>query len=351
MSVTSRWIGLAALACGLTMAIPGAAEAAPLRAYGKATVQSVDGPGQLTIRAGKRTLAVRLYFIDLPRPGECGAAEATRALRGFVRRAHGTLRYELVQTYDGDPRPFARDADGRYPVAITYRSDLRELGADLIAADWARPGMPPAELAALRRTDADVSGEDLPGRRGDEEAPRARRGVWALCGGRLHLPLGQPVPATAPAPWSVDEHGITSAVGPITLSPTLAPESTLTLDHLAAAAPVELTRFALGCRAWAPALQIRVWIYSDDADCHGAPISAIRSAGPEPAAFSRGGAVGDLTSALPSRFPAFSPSTSTDGFLSGSGAPQWAWQTQVLAGRDRRISGVATYAAPPASDG
>ncbi|MDO9352267.1 MAG: hypothetical protein Q7T55_01140, partial [Solirubrobacteraceae bacterium] len=172
------------VAVALAFTAPGA-QSRPLRASGTAAVKSVDGPGQLTITVGRRALPVRLYSVDVPRPGECGAAETTAALSGFVRRAPRKIEYALASTKTG----LQRDASGRFVAILAYRGSRgwRDFGADLLRTGWGRDGdtTTGAESPPVRAS----LPEDARGASGGGAEPAGRVGVWARCGGRVHLPL------------------------------------------------------------------------------------------------------------------------------------------------------------------
>ncbi len=344
-----RWkISTATLALAASLALPGGAEAAWPPSWSKATVKSVDGPGILTLDHKGRDLPIRLFFIDTPRTGECGAAQATSALNGFVRRAPRQVRFAIAHRLE--PRAQAQDADGRYLAMVTYtvRGKPRGFGSDLLRAEWARAGEP-ATVDGARVGTADLTD----GEHGHDEPvlpaePRARRGVWALCGGRLHLPIGETPGASAPAAWSVSEQGIASAVGPLALSPSLTPTGSLTFRQLSTIAPTEFARWPGGCRAWVPSLQIRSWAYVDEGKpCGDAVVSALSTVGPEAASLTRGGAVGTPAASLKAYFPLLAP---TDGSLywrlSGPGRRVWAWQAEAEVDRAGTLKRLAAYASP-----
>lgn len=341
-------VGLAMGLLTLTVGPVGSqARAAGPPSSGSAEVRSVDGPGRLTLERNGKAIPVRLFFTDTPQDGECGAKEATAALRGFVRRAPRRVRYVIAERRTGD---LARDTDGRYLAQVTYsvRDRDRGFGSDLMRADWARLGESALVNGGSSRDAELVEAND----NGTEEPltfePRARRGVWARCGGHLHLGAGEPVPPSSAAPWAVDANGVASAVGPITLSPTLTPATTMTLRDLAALSAAELTRADDGCRAWFPSLQIRAFaVVARSTPCGDGAVSAVSTVGPDRAAFTRGGGVGSPIADLRSIFPLLVPSARFTAWrLSGPSARPWAWQTSGEFDQEQRIQRLVAYASP-----
>ncbi|MDO9356940.1 MAG: hypothetical protein Q7T55_24800 [Solirubrobacteraceae bacterium] len=101
--------------------------------YGNATITSVDGPGRLTLRTTGGPLKVRLWMVDTPEPGECGAEESTAALQRLTKGRRARVRYGM----------WRRRADGEGRVAAFVgprRADFTKdsLSRDLIATEWAR---------------------------------------------------------------------------------------------------------------------------------------------------------------------------------------------------------------------
>lgn len=331
----------ALLSCALPTATAHAA-GAPSDA-GTATVRSVDGPTQLTITTRDRALRIRLVGIDAPRAGECGAPEATAALRGFVRRAPGRFRYDLAWS---DPRRHAKDPDGRYLATMRYRNWQRDLALDLVGAGWARSGERgaadnPGARSALAGNFDEFEANDITG------APRRHTGLWATCGGFAHLPAAAHVPATAPVPWTIDRNGIASAVGPFTMNPSLRPDEGLTISDVARVTPIEITRFFGGCRIWAPALQLRFWSYGAAPNCGDAPVTSVRTTGPDAARNADGSILGIPANGLTTSFPLLQPQADERRWpLSGPDRHQWAWQTVADVDQAGRLSGLTTFAAP-----
>lgn len=198
---------LAALAPALAMACAAPAKAAALRRAGAATLVSVDGPARLTVKTKSGRVRIRLYAIDTPQAGECGAAESVAALKTLATRGKSRFRYELLDRARGG---FERDAEGRYLGFLAPPGEdgfFSGLGQDLVATEWAGDGeaIGPAQRVVAR--DFQVGGAGAGG-----GPPRSPRGVWATCGGRMHLPAGEPVPAHAPAPWTITADGVTEAI-------------------------------------------------------------------------------------------------------------------------------------------
>lgn len=332
------------VSASVALTTPSTSHAAQPAAYGRATVTSIDGPGRMTIRARSRRIPVRLFFVDVPQSGECGAPQSTAALRRSVARAPRNLDYELAELGSGQ---LARDADGRYLATLSYRHGIRNFASDLINADWGRAGEP----ATLDEPAGDLRRLEVApdwATRALIDTPRARRGIWALCGGRLHLPAGAAIPTSAAAVWAVDARGITTAVGSLPLPATLTPEGALTLRDVASAWNAEVTRWPGGCRVWFPQLQVRVWVDSDAGPCDQSYVAAIRTTGPDQASLSRGGVgVGAPVANLSPLFPLVGATQSgPTRTLSGPGCPQWAWQTEALISSAGRVDGLATYASP-----
>lgn len=351
----SALLGLATLVLGGEPA-----GAKPLATSGNgAVVTSVDGAAELTVKIGRRTLPARLWLIDTPRAGECGAAQAKAALAGFVRRAPRRLTYNLVV----DQKLVAqRDPDGRYLIALGYpvRRTMRSLGNDLVRAAWARFGgsttldaaAPTARVGlAVRGAGDDVEGYEEDGT--SLFGPTGpRRGMWATCGGRLHLPAGEPVPATSAATWEVNRFGVTERIGALALPATQTPESSLTIRRLSELVPVELTGGSFGpCVAWVPSLQVQAWTFDEgapSASCGEATVHLILTSGPDPASLSLGGGVGQPRVATTRAYPQSLIDAGKSDFdflwLPGPGH-EWSWQTGVSLGKGRGTD-LLTYASP-----
>lgn len=334
---------LLGLAIASTFGFVPSADARPaLRPLGAAKVRSVDGPGQLTLTTRSGPIRIRLASIDAPRAGECGASEVTAALRGFVKRAGRGFRYELSPIGGGT---LLRDPDGRYLATVHYRGWRRDLATDLIRAEWARPGeRAAADNPATRVPQAlDWNGDGVD----VVAAPRPWRGLWATCGGLAHLPAGETVPPTHPVPWTINASGITTAVGPITLNPSLQPADAMTVADISAIARIERTRHFDGCRIWAPSLQLRFWTYGSGPDCGDGVITSVRSLGPDAARNPDGHILGEDAQRLTATFPLLVPERAERIWpLSGPGFPQWAWQTDAELDNARRLRGLVTYASP-----
>ncbi len=346
LHLRSAVAGLAALLAILAgLAWPMPASAKPLRQDGTAAVKSVDGPALLTIAVGNRTLPVHLYGADTPNPGECGAAQARAALEGFVRRAPKRLTYNLRAAQG---RKLTRDSAGRLWVNLGYRvrGRHRTLSNDLARAGWARAGVPTTLDAPTPEQDSFSSAAVEPEGVGDASSSRPpTTGVAATCGGRFHLPLGEPVVPSAPAVWTISERGVTTAIGAIALSPVLTPTTTLTLGKLAEIAPVELVVWFTPCLAYLPTLQVTAFSSSKTGPCRAAEVAGFFSDGR--ASTTRGLKVGDPDSAVQQSFPLFEPDREAfGGFLSGPGNQQWAWQAGIDIGDDDQVESFFTYALP-----
>lgn len=332
-----------------------AADAAP-RAYGAATVVSVDGPTSLTIenRKGQR-IPLRLIGIDAPRAGECGAAETQAALQGIVGRKLRDLRYSLRFATRKD---LERDADGRYVGSLTYYRprdyDDSEVAARLVDAGWARSGLPATlDSPTPRHLWTAVEADEDPGALRDRQGRPV--GVWARCGGRLHAPADQPVPATAAVPWTTTDRGITTAIGGVKLPSVMSPEATLTLRGLAAAAPdLEIVRWENACVGFVPSLQLVAYTWTTDqpaSRCGDSDVQAITTFGPGNASVDRGPKVGDRPATVRSAYPLVDDlalDSDTDSIpLSGAEFHAWAWQTHAQLDDRGRIAWFTTYAVAP----
>lgn len=345
---------LTVLAAGA--AVPAAATAAP-RVAGSARVVSVDGPGRLTIENRKREkIAIRLFGIDTPQAGECGADGATAALRAITAGKLRGLHYSLNRS---SGKQLERDADGRYVGTVSYERGrgydayAYGIGARLVDFGWARAGIPatldsPTPANLERVADAYEIGS----------APKVDQagrplGVWSACGGRLHQSGGAPAPATAAVPWSTDTFGVTRSIGPLTLTPTLTPESSLTMRRLAEqVGPIELVRYETTCAAYVPALQIEVIAWTTDrpgAACGNADVQVIYHHGPGTPSLAGGLKRGDSFDAVRRAYPAVddesvNPDTGTAD-LSGGETHAWAWQTAAVLDEDERtVTSFVTYA-------
>lgn len=98
---------------------------------------SVDGPGRLTLKGSRGTFKTKLYGVDVPSPGECGATESTATLSRLAKRERGRVTYVLWGR--------KTDAEGRYSAIIGPRqTDLIEnsIGRDLVESEWARAQLP-----------------------------------------------------------------------------------------------------------------------------------------------------------------------------------------------------------------
>jgi endonuclease YncB( thermonuclease family) len=352
-----------ALALVLLAATP--ANAAKLRVNGDAEVLSVDGPGRLTVKTKARSaLKLRLAEVDAPQlatstaPAECGAAEGVAALKRLVAKPVKGMRYHLLPFPDNNH--FERDSEGRYYASITTprkgSTDGVGLGSRLVSAGWARSGwsMPLNSVAiehGYNHTDGDA-GESDPAAPGS-----ALRGVWASCGGRMHLPVGQAVPATATAMWSVDANGITQAIGPLALSPVLSPSSTLTIGAVAAQlGGAEASQWGRMCWVDFPALQIGLLGGLSDEDgvkptetCEQSAVLLISTNGPGLIRTDRGLTGSDTIAKAVALFPRLNPKADSESLaLSGKDYRPWAWQTRASVSYKGKIDELWTYAATEA---
>lgn len=341
--------GLSAALLAASLAIVTAASAAPLAQDGSAVVKSVDGPTLMTLKSGKRTLRVRLDGVDAPSPGECGATETTAALKGFVRRAPRKVHYSL---YRFDTGGYERDDDGRLVAVVDYDTrDHRDFGNDLVAAEWARQGYaigldtPPAPSSTPTSVGTPRMGERQP-----PPPPRALQGIWSTCGGRVHAPLGTTIEPAVPAPWSITDRGITTAIGPIPLSPERTRAAAITFRQLAALIPTELTIDDLACAAYVPSLQVTAHSDAPDLPCGDAEVSEFTTYGPGRVVASGGIGDADDRAAIRGAFPLvdlLDRDIVVD--LGGLDAHGWAWQTSAdledLGGT--RVLGLTTSALPP----
>lgn len=317
------------------LAAPGLASAQKLRRSGTATVVSVDGPALLTIKTTKgQKLRMRLFGVDAPAPGECGATESAAALAKLTKGDRGTLRYSLVERRSG---VYERSSDGSLlgslgPINRGLDVFFYGLSGELLATEWARSG------DTLRPDQAPIAhGETMAGYSEEPTGPRPARGLWAACGGRVHLPGGEAPPAHQPAPWTITSNGITTAIGPLLLPATLAPGATLTVAAVAAIAPVELDDFGDTCQARVPSLEIVLVAATPTAEqpCSRAEVHAIATDGPGSATTTTTGlAIGERADLLPKLFPrvgGLDGSVCDEDVLALAG-PQlrpWAWQTEA----------------------
>ncbi|MDO9352266.1 MAG: hypothetical protein Q7T55_01135, partial [Solirubrobacteraceae bacterium] len=247
---------------------------------------------------------------------------------------------------------FERDAEGRYLGFLSRRGGdgfFDGLGQDLVDTEWARNGEAVGPAQRFTPRDLQVGGVSA-----GDGPPRAPRGVWANCGGRMHLPAGQPVPANAPAPWTITADGVTEAIGPLTLSPTLSPSTNLTVAQVAAVAPVEILAVnAYECRAVVPSLQLVLSAATPGTQpCGSAEVYGVATSGPGAAPTTRGVGVGSPASAAKGAFPRLATGADEpdpDGAamqLTGPEPQPWAWQTLASVDSRGTIDGLYTSAAP-----
>ncbi len=318
----------------------GAAIAKPLAGSGKAVVESVDGPTLLTVKVGRREVPVRLAMVDAPATGECGASEAKAALVRYVRRAPRRLSYSLLRTMR---RGFARDQDGRLLAVLRYgraRSD-RDLAWDLIDAEWARWGDPVSFDASADQTFLVAGLSPLPLLRS------TGRGVWLRCGGRLHLPAGEPAPSVGPGVWNVNDQGVTTSIGSVALT-----DKGLTFGELAAVTPVELVVMPAwaGCTAYLPTLQALALSTEQARTCRDTQVARFiagrqNTAWPGSSAVSRGPKVGDRLPDLSIAFPLADSDPPDSSWINLSGPEKpWAWQTHLITSdRGKLVESLQTF--------
>lgn len=340
-------VAVAALLSALACAPPALAIDAE---YPTAVITSVDGPRHLTLRTDAgRTLPVRLAGIDGPNAGECGAAEATTALRQLAAKRGGRVYFELARR----GRTGIRGADGRYLASLqsrlrAVRGEPRYGGvfeARLIELGWARTGVDPATPAAERVASLEAGSTADSG--SDSISGIARRGgIWQACGGWMHRQPGS-IPAAAPAVWSIDRLGLTHAIGPVTLPSDVSPAAALTLGQLRdRIGALEVTIGDGGCVGHNPALRISAVVFlrdEQDSSCDDEPVYVIESTGPDPISTDRGARTGGPADQLRGAFDAVTTAAleraSDTGALrlSAGGFTPWAWKSGATIDRGRVI--------------
>ena len=148
------------------------AAAAPTR-EGVVLDHVVDGDTLEVRFPDDSTASVRLIGIDTPEKyyaTECGSEQASAAME---RRVQPGRRLRLIS----DPTQDRVDQYGRLLRYVRLFGSGRDLGQAQIQSGWAKVYIyetPFRRLGAYRRA-----------QRGAE---RAGRGVWSVCGGRIHLP-------------------------------------------------------------------------------------------------------------------------------------------------------------------
>lgn len=318
-------------------------------------ILSVDGPAHITVREAGKTVKLRLAGIDSPRAAEgttaaeCGAAEATAALRVYVKRA---AKKQLSINYlpSGNSKP-VRGADGRVLAAVDYRSRKTSgsLGDDLVLGGWARLGVPQTATdpeKVMADTISDLSNDDA-----EFGVALRRRGVWAKCGGFMHLPAGQPAPAYNPAIWSIDANGITRSLGGVPLSPVMTPEETLTFERAAEQfGPLDVTIVDDGCTALSPTRHLLFYAFVGEneapADCGKLPVFMIASMGPETVATDSGVKTGMRMDDVRPLMPILTKERVSDAdgpvSLAPDGFYPWAWTSGIQVDREQ-VYGFVTY--------
>lgn len=342
----------AAVACAPAESAVGAArQAGSVSGYKAAVITSVDGPRELTLRtrAGGR-MQVRLASVDAPRVGECGALETTTALRSLAKRFGGRVWVQVAL----NGRARAKGGDGRLLASVQYRprspdKDPRygsSLAQRLLDLGWAQYGVAagsPAMEGAAAAALGDASIDSIAGR-------AERRGVWSVCGGWFHRPAG-PQPAAVPASWSIDQHGLTTAIGPLRLPTTLAPDAVLTIARVRDAfGALEMTEDPTGCSGGNPDAQVGVIAAGDTraTPCDELPVFGLYSYGPKPVSADRGVRTGMPMRALQGLFDSVTPArvgrlrAGEYLRLGPGGYVPWAWQTMARFDDAGKVAGFFT---------
>jgi endonuclease YncB( thermonuclease family) len=350
---------------GLLAAAPAHARAA-LPESGDGRVISVDGPGRVTLKTAGKRVRMRIGGLDMPEPArtgaapECGAGEATAALKAMV--AGKRLRYDLVpSSRKGGPR-FAVDPDRRSLVSLAMQptaTNSKSVAAALVRKGWARYGVP-VGLTQQNSTAAETptTYEEYAAAATNSSIIRgAPAGIWTICGGRIHLPGGQPVPPTQPTPWSVDADGILHSIGGIELSPDLSPGAVLTPAKLQAlVGGVEVTLVEEGCAVYVPAYRVAFSVAASfQSVCGDQPVQGVLTYGPGAITLDRGLKSSDAPGRIPTLFPRTAGQKGLGNNysaipLSGPHPYPWAWQTAVQLDGHRRIAQFVATAASRAWD-
>jgi endonuclease YncB( thermonuclease family) len=137
-----------------------------VESYPATVVRVLDGDTLDARLADGRETTVRLIGIDTPERDECGAAQATAALRQLLEGQAVVLV--------SDPTQDAEDQFGRSLLYVD-RSDGRDAGEEMLRGGWAEVAVFDARFERLRRY-----------READSEAKTFGRGVWSDCGGDFH---------------------------------------------------------------------------------------------------------------------------------------------------------------------
>lgn len=136
----------------------------------------VDGD-TFAVRIDSETKTVRLLGIDTPeskKPGvpvECGAKQATSALRGLLTRGGKGRRITL----QSDP---TQDQTDRYGRMLAYAQTSTDVGRKMLSMGWAAPYVyagSPVQRAGDYQQAAD-------------NAKTQNKGVWRRCSGDFHRP-------------------------------------------------------------------------------------------------------------------------------------------------------------------
>lgn len=316
-----------------------------------AVVTSVDGPQHLTLKTAKgKALRVRLAGVDGPTQNECGAEASAATLRRVMKKYRGRVRYELAVD---DGRPVV-DADGRQFAQVTIRLSRHKgwarygesLADSLIEKGWAQSGAaesaPVAERLAAGNISSEVEESWYLGR-------PASGGLWTSCGGRLHLPAGTQPEPLAPAPWSIDRHGITRSIGGVPLPSTLDPEGGLRLGTLRRElGPMEVSGGDGGCYAVAPHRHLGIMTFGSESSqpCDQQLVFILFTFGPNAVPTDRGFRTGDPVDRLTGLFDnvtadEIKTSSSEDygGISLGPGGyVPFAWQTGAGVNRSGKIT-------------
>jgi endonuclease YncB( thermonuclease family) len=152
-------------------------EPAPLRA-GVVLEQVIDGD-TLEVRFPDDSVAsVRLIGIDTPEstPKRYGRVEcgAEGALAAMSRRVEPGQRLRLIR----DRTQHSRDQYGRLLRYVEIWRNDRDLGQAQIQSGWAKVYVFESPFRWLREY-----------RLRQKQARKRGRGIWSLCGGRIHQPL------------------------------------------------------------------------------------------------------------------------------------------------------------------
>lgn len=338
MRVSREALVMAAVAAAC--ATVGVAPAGAVPRFGRGVVQRVDGPARVSVAFGSRVLRVHMVGVDAPESGECGAAQSKAALRTLATGK--SVRFELPARAHGK---VAKDVGGRIYARLTTRSS--DLATALAATGWARLGVRVQKgravgPAAETWVDDDATTDGL----GTGGGAMPTTGVWAVCGGRMHLPAGQAAAASAAATWTTDAHGALTAIGAITVP--AAATAALTVPRLAAtvAGGEEITDGNGACYLLFPALRAAVVGFTDPTRTARRCTSAVRgfqTYGPGAFATDRGLATGAAATAIPGLYGELSADDAADtGLVAlplGSVRSTAPWEVWAHLDRSHRVTG------------